>query len=126
MADANSIYYSSLIIYYSRTHYYSSKHFFFTICFCMDDANFTYHPSIIIYYSSTHFLILFFLINTFPPPHFGWLMLCSFSSYFFYLVLLSLSLASFQLFSSYAWFILFYFVLHLLGLHIFHHVHPTL
>ena len=28
--------------------------------------------------------------------------------------------------SSYAWFILFYFVLHLLGLHIFHHVHPTL
>ena len=71
----------------------------------MDDANFTYHPSLIIYYSSTHFLILFFLINTFSP-HFGWLMLCSFSSYF----LSRLTFVQFGILSvvsSYAWFICF-------------------
>ena len=126
MADANAIYHFSLIMYYSSTHYYSST-LFFTICFCMDDANFTYHLSLIIYYSSTNFLILFFLINTFPPPHFGWLMPCSFSSLFF---LSRLTFVQFggihSVLSSYAWFILFYFVLPLLGLHIFHHVHPTL
>ena len=55
------------------THEHIFYPFFPTICFCMDDANFTYHPtlaSLIIYYSSTNFLILFFLINTFPPPLF--------------------------------------------------------
>ena len=42
------------------------------------------------------FLFYFVLINTFPP-HYGWLMLRSFSSYF-YLVLRSFSLTSIQLF----------------------------
>ena len=87
----------SVLLFVTHEHIITHQHFFFTICFCMDDANFTYHPSLIIYYSSTHFLILFFLINTFPP-HFGWLTLCSFSSYFFYLALLSFSLASILLF----------------------------
>ena len=43
------------------------------------------------------FSYFIFLIKTFPP-HFGWLMLSSFSSIFFYLVLLSFSLASIHLF----------------------------
>ena len=90
---------------------------FFLFMFCMDNANFTYHPRLIIYYSSTHFLILFFLINTLSP-HFGWLMLRSFSSYF----LSRLTFVQFgihSVVSSYAWFICFYFVLPLQGLHIF-------
>ncbi len=63
----------------------------------MEDANFTYDPSLIImYYSSTHFLILFFLINTFPPTLDGWCYVHFHPS--FYLVLLSFSLTSFQLF----------------------------
>ena len=62
----------------------------------MDDAHFTYHPSLSIYYSSTHFLILFFLINTFPL-HFGWLMLCSLST-FFLSRLTFVQFGSFQLF----------------------------
>ena len=116
----------SVLLFVTHEHIITHQHFLFlfTICFCMDDANFTYHPSLIIYYSSTHFLILFFLINTFPP-HFGWLTLCSFSSFF----LSRLTFVQFgihSVVSSCAWFILFYFVLPLLGLHIFHHVHPTL
>ena len=80
----------------------------------MDDANFTYHPSLIIYYSSTNFLILFFLNNTFPPPP---TLDGSFSSYFSSrLTFVQFGIHS--VVSSYAWFILFYFVLPLLGLHI--------
>ena len=61
------------------------------------------------------FFFLFFL----------WLTLCSFHPFF----LSRLTFVRFgihSVVSSYAWFILFYFVLPLLGLHIFHHVHPTL
>ena len=68
--------------------------FFSTICFCMDDANFTYHPSLIIYYSSTHFI---FSHQHISPPL--WMVDAMFIFIlFFYLVLLSFSLASIQLF----------------------------
>ena len=55
---------------------------------------------IIIYYSSAHFPI-----NTFPPPHFGWVMLHSFSSYFLcHLTFVQFGIHS--VVSSYAWFTL--------------------
>ena len=57
----------------------------------------------------THKLILFFLINTFSP-HFGWLTLCSFSSYFFLSRLTFVQFGFHSVVSSYAWFILFYCV----------------
>ena len=132
MADGNAIYHSCIIIFYSSTLLYYLiitiitliNTFFFTICFCMDDANFTYHPSLIIYYSSTHFLILFFLIKTFPPTLDGWCYV-----HFHPIVLFRLTFVQFGILSvvsSYAWFIWFYFVLPLMGLRIFHHAHPTL
>ena len=114
MAYANAIYHSSLIIYYSSTLLYyliiTIITLIISVCFIlffphifhlMADANDIYHFILIICYSWTHyypstvntffsfFLILFFF--------FLWLTLCSFHP-FFYLVLLSFSLASIQLF----------------------------
>ena len=135
MADANAIYHSSLIIYYSSTlfvlfdhHYYYTDHlslfnFIFSshISLLMADANAIYHFSLIICYSWTehiithqHFFVLFlFFVDA--------MFISSFfiSSYFR------------SVWHPFSCFILrmvyfFYFVLPLLGLHIFHHVHPTL
>ena len=107
MADANAIYHSSLIIYYSSTlfvlfdhHYYYTDHlslfnFIFSshISLLMADANAIYHFSLIICYSWTehiithqHFFVFCFFVDA------------MFISSFFYLVLLSFSLASIQLF----------------------------
>ena len=92
MADANAIYHSSLIIYYSSTHYYSSTRFFFP------------WKMLISHISSKSYYLL--LINSFSyfifshqhiSPHLdGWCYVLFHPS--FYLVLLSFSLASFQLF----------------------------
>ena len=71
-----------VLLFITHEHIITYQHIFFTICFCMDDANFTYHPSIIMYYSLINSFSYFFSHQHIspPPPHFGWLMLCSFSS----------------------------------------------
>ena len=91
MADANAIYHSSLIMYYSSTHFFFPTCLLFTV-----NANFIYHPSLITYYSPTHFIIIF-LINTFFSL---WMVDARFIFIlvFFYLALLSFHLASIQLF----------------------------
>ena len=126
MADANAIYHSSLIIYYSSTlfvlfdhHYYYTDHlslfnFIFSshISLLMADANAIYHFSLIICYSWTEHIIThqIFVVFVFVDA--------MFISSFFLSRLTFVQFGIHSVVSSYAWFFYFYFVLPLLGLHI--------
>ena len=112
-----------VLLFITHEHSITHQDIFFTIVFAW--TMLTSHIIQVLLFI-THQLIFFFLINTSPPrPTLdGWCYVQFHPS--FYLVLLSFSLSSCQLFHPTHGLFLFYFALPLLGLHIFHDVHPTL